>query len=249
MSLYSPTSATARFRYPAAARALVGAMGLLAAAALLAGPPEDPATIDVGHPTGHVHDHGNQTWPPQPPGMQNAVPLSNAASERPLAQARKSRSAARERLAVGRADVRRALGSRYTEAKVIEGRDKSGAERPSRLVYFSHSQNRTVEVTVDGQQVRSVRSIQPAVYQPEITDAEAADAEGIARAHFAAGGQARVAALKAFAILAYQPTGTGFYPTRVLYLSFHRNADAPPEYVAWVDLTQRRVLRSRQEGQ
>ena len=76
-----------------------------------------------------------------------------------------------------------------------------------------------------------------------------ADAEGIARAHFAAGGQTRVAALQAFAILAYQPTGKGFYPTRVLYLSFHRNSDAPPEYVAWVDLTQRRVLRSRQEGQ
>ena len=240
---------SARRCLPAAARVLAGAMGLLAAAALLAQPPEDPATIDVGHPTGHVHDHGNQTWPPQPPGMQNAVPLSNQATERSLAQVRKTRSAARERLAVARADVRQALGARYTEAKVIEGRDKSGVEQPSRLVYFSHSTNRTVEVTVDGQQVRSVRTIQPAEYQPEITDAEAADAEGIARAHFAAGGQTRVAALKAFAILAYQPSGKGFYPTRVLYLSFHRNSDAPPEYVAWVDLTQRRVLRSRQEGQ
>jgi hypothetical protein len=249
MNSSSSPRALARFRFPVAASVLIASIGLLAAAALLAGPPEDPATIDVGHPTGHVHDHGNQTWPPQPPGMQNAVPLSNAASERPLTQARKTRAAARERLAVARADVRQALGTRYTEAKVIEGRDKSGAERPSRLLYFSHSQNRTVEVTVDGQRVRSVRSIQPAVYQPEITDAEAADAEGIARAHFAAGGQARVAALKAFAILAYQPSGKGFYSTRVLYISFHRNSDAPPEYVAWVDLTQRRVLRSRQEGQ
>ncbi len=239
----------ARFRFPAAATALVGALGLLSAAALQAEPPEDPATIDVGHPTGHVHDHANQTWPPQPPGMQNALPLNNPGTERSLAQARQTRSSARERLAEARADVRQALGSRHTQAQLIEGRDKSGAERPSRLMYFSHAQNRTVEVTVDGQQVRRVRSIQPAVYQPEIDDVEAAEAEGIARAHFAAGGQARVAALQAFAILAYQPGGKGFYATRVLYISFHRNSDAPPEYVAWVDLTQRRVLRSRQEGQ
>ena len=249
MNSRSSPRTPARFCFPAAASALFGALGLLSAAALRAGPPEDPATIDVGHPTGHVHDHANQTWPPQPPGMQNAVTLNSPATERSLAQARQTRAASRERLAAARADVRQALGARHTQAQLIEGRDKSGAELPSRLMYFSHSQNRTVEVTVDGQQVRRVRSIQPVVYQPEINDAEAAEAEGIARAHFAAGGQARVAALQAFAILAYQPSGKGFYPTRVLYISFHRNSDAPPEYVAWVDLTERRVLRSRQEGQ
>ena len=249
MNSNSPPRTPARFRLPAAAGALVSALGLLSAAALLAGPPEDPATIDVGHPTGHVHDHANQTWPPQPPGMQNALTLNSLGAERSRAAARQARAASRERMAVARADVRQALGTRYTQAQLIEGRDKAGAELPSRLVYFSHSQNRTVEVTVLGQQVRTVRSIEPAVYQPEIDDAEAAEAEAIARADFAAGGQTRVAALQAFAILAYPPRGKGFYPTRVLYISFHRNSDAPPEYVAWVDLTQRRVLRSRQEGQ
>ncbi len=249
MNSSSSPRAAARFRLPAAASALFGALGLLSAAALRAGPPEDPATIDVGHPTGHVHDHGNQSWPPQPPGMQNPVTLNSPGIERSLAAARQTRAASRERMALARADVRQALGTRHTKAQLIEGRDKAGAERPSRLMYFSHSQNRTVEVTVDGQRVRSVRSIEPAVYQPEIDDVEAAEAEGIARAHFAADGQARVAARQAFAILAYQPGGKGFYATRVLYISFHRNSDAPPEYVAWVDLTQRRVLRSRQEGQ
>ena len=230
----------------------LGVAVLLIASTSLAAPgpsPVDPATIDIGHPTGHVHDHGNQTWPPQPRGMQNAVPLSNPGAEGLLAEAQQRRAAAQERLALARADVRGALGTRFTRAAVIEDRDSSGTTLPSLLVYFSHSKNSTVEVTVDGQRVRSVKTIPAAEYQPEITDAEISEAEGIARAHFTALGQDRVAQLQAFGILAYQPTGKGFYATRVLYISFHRDGDAPPEYVAWVDLSQQRVLRARQEGQ
>jgi hypothetical protein len=181
--------------------------------------------------------------------MQHAVPLGDPDEERLAAQARRRRADAQEGLAVARADVRQALGTRFTRAAFVEGRDKSGAALPSRLVYFSNANRSTVEVTVDGQQVRSVRTIPATEYQPEITDAEIAEAEGIARAHFAALGQDRVAQLQAFGILAYQPRGKGFYPTRVLYISFHRDSDAPPEYVAWVDLTEGRVLRARQEGQ
>ena len=231
---------------------MIGAVVLLIASASLAAPapsPVDPATVDIGHPTGHVHDHGNQTWPPQPQGMRNAVPLSNPGGEGLLAEARTRRADAQQRMALARADVRQALGTRFTRATVVEDRDNADATVPSLLVYFSHSKNSTVEVTVDGQRVRTVRSIPPAEYQPEITDTEITEAEGIARAHFTALGQDRVAQLQAFGILAYQPTGKGFYPTRVLYISFHRDGDAPPEYVAWVDLSQRRVLRARQEGQ
>jgi hypothetical protein len=196
-----------------------------------------------------VHDHGNQTWPPQPPGMQNPVNLSNPEQERLVATARARRADAGGRLATARADVRQALGARYRRATVVEDLDNTGAVRASRLVYFSYSKNSTVEVTVDDQRVLSLRTIAATEYQPEITDAEISEAEGIARAHFAALGQERVAQLQAFGILAYQPTGKGFYPTRVLYISLHQDSDSPPEYVAWVDLTQQRVLRARQEGQ
>ncbi len=220
-----------------------------AAAAARAPSPVDPATVDIGHPTGHVHDHGNQTWPPQPPGMQNAVTLSSPGAESLIAEARARRADSRGRLATARADVRQALGARYTPGTVVEDRDNTGAVRVSRLVYFSYSKNSTVEVTVDDQRVLSLRTIPATEYQPEITDAEITEAEGIARAHFTASSQDRVAQLQAFGILAYQPTGKGFYPTRVLYISFHRDSDSPPEYVAWVDLSQRRVLRARQEGQ
>jgi hypothetical protein len=243
----SPASGIARS--PRAARALIGCISLLVAALGQAGPPVDPATVDVGHPTGHLHDHGDQTWPPQPRGAQYAVLLSNPADEGLIAETRKRRSDAQERLAVARADVRQALGTRFTRAAVVEDRDKSGAVLGSRLVYFSHSKNSTVEVSFDGERVRGLRMTPAAEYQPEITDAESAEAEGIARAHFAALGEGRVSQLRAFGILAYQPFGKGFYATRVLYISFHRDSDAPPEYVAWVDLTERRVLRARQEGQ
>ncbi len=83
--------------------------------------------------------------------------------------------------------------------------------------------------------------------QPDITDEETAAAELIARAYFDARSMERVSALKAFGILAYLPEGTGFYPTRVIYLSFHAADDAPPEFAAWVDLTTQRVLRIREE--
>src|SRR5215813_4452113 len=33
------------------------------------------------HATAHVHDHGNQTWPPQPPGRTGVVDFSNPGVE------------------------------------------------------------------------------------------------------------------------------------------------------------------------
>lgn len=232
-----------------AAGVLIGAIAMSAAGLPRAHSAVDPATVDTGHPTGHVHDHGDETWPPQPRGITNVVTLSNAREEE-LAAATQERLAARqERIAMARAEVRQALGGHFVRVAIINEENKSGATGISRLVYFSHAKNATVEVTVDGQRVRGVKTIPAAEYQPEITDTEIADAEGIARAHFTALGQDRVAQLQAFGILAYLPTGKGFYATRVLYISFHRDSDAPPEYVAWVDLTQRRVLRARQEGQ
>jgi len=230
-----------------AALALLGP--ILLAVSALAQSPVDPATIDVGHPTGHVHDHGDQTWPPQPPGIRNVVPLGNPARESQEAKAREGRAIARDRVATARLDVLQALGERYTRAAFVEDRDKSGAVRGSRLVYFSYSNDTTVEVRFQGQRVIGLRTLPAAEYQPEITDAEIAEAEGIARDYFVALGEGHVAQLQAFGILAYKPTGKGFYATRVLYVSFHRDSDSPPEYVAWVDLSRQRVLRARTEGQ
>jgi hypothetical protein len=80
-----------------------------------------------------------------------------------------------------------------------------------------------------------------------VTDEEILAAEGIARSYFNDRGTARVAALRAYGILAYPPRGNSFYPVRVIYVSFHESGDAPPEFAAWVDLSNQRVLRIREE--
>jgi hypothetical protein len=232
--------------YPAIALVLAGLIAIALAVFARAQVP-GKAGSEASHPTGHVHDHGDLTWPPQPRGITNIVPLGDTAGEALAAQAREQHAGAQERVAMVRGDVRRALGARFRRVTFEEMKDESGAPAGSRLVYFSYSKNATVEVTTDSQGVRDVTTTPAAEYQPEITDEEAAEAEQIARAHFRAGGVERVEALQAFAILAYHTRGKGFYDTRVLYVSFHPDDDSPPEYVAWVDLTKRRVLRSREE--
>ncbi|MDP2323731.1 MAG: hypothetical protein Q8N51_06845 [Gammaproteobacteria bacterium] len=210
--------------------------------------PVDPANIGVGHPTGHLHDRADQTWPPQPRGIQNVVLFSNPGNAERTADLKRWHIAERERIALARGSVRKALGRRYTRPDLVEA-DRKGAagDEPARLLYFSHENNTTVEVTLDKTRVRSLRRIAPSDYQPDVTDEEIVEAEAIARAHFNNSGQARVAALKSYGILAHLPEGTGFYPTRVIYLSFHEAPDTRPEFAAWVDLTNRQVVRIREE--
>jgi hypothetical protein len=231
-------------------RCLAGILALVVATTVAyAHSRAEPGAEAQRHPTGHVYDRLGVTWPPQPRGITGIIPRGNLAAEEQLARARAQLAAALERVALLRGDVRQALGGRYTRIAVVEDDDKSEAPTPPRLVYFSHARNATVEVTVQGQNVREVKSIPPSDYQPEITDEEITEAEGIARAHFAALGRKRVSQLEAFGILAYKPTGNGFYDTRVIYISFHPDNDSDPEFAAWVDLSNRRVLRSLEENQ
>ena len=209
--------------------------------------PVDPGAIDSGHPTGHVHGHENDTWPPQSRGIENVIGLSNPGSASRALQKQRRRADLAEGRAMDRPEVRSALGDRYIRSAFIEADPKAGPSDTAQLVYYSYSHNETVTVTLDKQRVRSVSRVPPSEYQPEITDEEIAQAEGIARTHFLNAGHGRVSELQAFGILAYKPTGKGFYDRRVIYMSFHVNNDAPPEFVAWVDLTSRRVMRARQE--
>ncbi len=238
--------ATWRLLIPAVILSTVA--GLAAWADGLDRAPVDPANIEEGHPTGHLHDHADQTWPPQPRGIRNVVPLSGPGGAERAAELRQRDKAKRERIALAGPDVRRALGRRYTSPDLVEADGKGVVDTgTARLVYFSLENNTTVEVTLDKSRVLGVRKIAPTDYQPDVTDDEILEAEGIARAYFNDRGTARVAALRAYGILAYLPQGKGFYPVRVIYMSFHEAEDAPPEFSAWVDLSNQRVLRIREE--
>jgi hypothetical protein len=118
----------------------------------------------------------------------------------------------------------------------------------SQLVLFSHDANATVEVGFDSEEKIKTVTFTPARdYQPEITDEEIKEAADLARKYFIRQGFKRIAGLQAYGILAYKPEGTGFFETRVIYVSFHKHDDAPPQLIAWVDLTNQQILQVREE--
>lgn len=210
--------------------------------------PKVPVVVEGGHPTGHLHDHSEQTWPPQPRGIRNVVPLGKPGDAERSRAIRERRVARFERIALARPDVRQALGNRYTRPDLVAADDKGVVDADSaQLFYFSHENNTTVEVTIDESRVRGIRRIAATDYQPDVTDDEIEQAEAIARTYFSDRGAARVSALAGYGILAYQPEGKGFFPVRVIYISFHEHRDAPPEFSAWVDLSNQQVLRAREE--
>ena len=176
------------------------------AIALLAGLALVSTAVAATHPTGHVHDHADQTWPPQPRGLRNAVTLSTPGSTERAAEFQRRKVTERERVALARPEVRTLLGRRYNRPDLVESGGKDAAEATtSRLVYFSYENNATVEVTLDRNAVRGVRQIPATEYQPDITDGEIAEAEGLARAYYEARGVQRVSVLQANGILAYRP--------------------------------------------
>jgi hypothetical protein len=199
------------------------------------------------HATAHVHDHGNQTWPPQSPGNKGVVDFSDPGIEQVRRLKLKQRFAEIEKRAAARADFQHAVGRKFSRISIVDEEDKTGNARNSRFTYFSYDTNATVEVLFDGTSVRSVNTRAASEYQPEITDEEIAAATELARTHFLSLGRTRVQELKGYGILAYRPEGKGFYESRVIYISFHANDDAPPEFVAWVDLTNQTIVKAREE--
>jgi len=126
--------------------------------------------------------------------------------------------------------------------------EKQTGKAVSQLEFFNHETNATVTIGFDTEeQIAQVGTTPAEQYQPEITVEEIDEAAQIARAYFRRHGQKRIAKLKAYGLLAYKPEGLGFFDARVLYISFHKHDDAPPELMAWVDLTNQRVLKAREE--
>jgi hypothetical protein len=217
----------------------------------------DPSEAVTSAP--HRHNHEGLTWPPQPRGITNVTVYSTLREDD---SARETNRARLDRLEQKAHRAVLGLGTRVTRGLILEKDDKpEPEERPEtaraaeprsrvvhQLVLYSHDRNATVEVGFDAEEtIEAVNFIPANEYQPDITDEEIADAAQLARAYFLRQGFHRVAGLRAYGILAYKPEGTGFYDTRVIYISFHKHDDAPPQLMAWVDLTNQRILQVREE--
>jgi hypothetical protein len=208
-------------------------------------PSADPVKAAI--PVGLQHNHDDLTWPPQPRGIANIVIYSDVEQERKDHGNKKDRMDSLERIA--RADPRssRALGNKFTRITVIDKEDKKSGKVVSRLAFFNRDKNTTVEVDFHDKKIQAVNTKPAGEYQPEITDDEVSEAAELARTYFLNQGLLKVAGLKAYGILAYRPEGNGFFDTRVIYVSFHKHDDAPPELAAWVDLSKQLIIKTREE--
>jgi hypothetical protein len=199
----------------------------------------------------HIHVPGVpllDSWPPQPVGLTDVKWVSDVPTDEIMAAQLQDDQA--ETIALASSAVRAALGDDYVHSATIRNHAKTAAaagKAPAEVhvAYFSYSHNATVEVLVVEDQVKSVQTLDAATYQPEPTRQERTRAIAVARAHFLAQGETRVNELRGFVIQAYRSAGaTGFYDTRVLYVTFHESLEERPEYLAWVDLSNQAVIKA-----
>ncbi len=145
-------------------------------------------------------------------------------------------------------EMRQLLGNRFTFVGIVPLANKENpADLRNKVIFFSHSLNQTVEAIVEEEQLLSTTQVAPQDYQPPLTRGEVLESVDIARAHWETQDGGRVSNMRGFSILAYEPTGDAFFDTRVAYVTFHRSLEGRPEYVAYVDLTNRTVIRSWEE--
>ncbi len=213
--------------------------------------PDDPHSHDRIHHHHQTRDTNarfeavNDVFPPQPKSMENIRAEQSGAQMARAATARERADASARQSA----DVQLALGDRYAyigqEFLGVKG-DRNNSQ--VRHTYFSHSKNATIEVLMDQESVRTIHSIAPNIYQPPLTETEVAEAIQIARRALRAEGITQIADLEGHTILALPTDGnSAFFNHRIGYVSFHRNVDVGPEYVAWVDLTDQVVVESRED--
>lgn len=215
-------------------------------------PPSESGSGGDGH-TGHSHQVPLlDSWPPQPVGIEQVTWLAaNPSSGIVAAQLLKDEA---EVIASASPLVQAALGENYVHSSTIYDRSKAPSsaagkgESAIQVAYFSYTKNATVDVTVTGGKVHSLQTMDASSYQPEPTRQERIRAIEIARSYFQAQNETRVNQLHGFVIMAYRNQGaTGFYDSRVLYVTFHESLEERPEYLAWVDLRAESVIEGRIE--
>ena len=178
-------------------------------------------------------------WPPQMEGIEAVRPVVSDGEGNQTAPVSVGDLLESE-------EVRVALGDRF----VVSGAGVSTDETAQRSVFFSHDTNTTVEVVTTDRSIDEVIVIPAATYQPPETIQESNDAVDLAREFLLDAGHADVDPLEGYGILAFpDDPDQPFHDNRVLYVSFHQDEERRPEYVAWVDLTTRDVLRAVPESE
>ena len=207
-------------------------------------------TLAIGDGSTFAHDglnHGDLPWPPVPRGITNVIDHSKPMDTISRKKKRDERFGKLEALARENPSIDNFLGADVTRHGMVEDVNDDNFKDRVRLRFFSRKRHATIEVVFDGGKYQEHKIIPDTEYQPELTDEEISEAIGLARNYFVSTGSPWVLDLKGYGILAYKPTGKGFYRGRVVYVSFHHDDDSPPQVSAWVDLTQQKILKIRKE--
>jgi len=206
------------------------------------------------HSSNHRHLDANRftkiggNWPPQPKNMENIVWLRDSS----VVRSNSIINVGEIEKTLSTANVSE-LGDQFTFVTTTLADEKNSSSSEKTTTFFSHSNNTTVEVKTDQGSIKEVVQISPSQYQPPLTVEEVKDAVKIARESLQDDGFSRIQQLEGYGILAFKPSSElasgekGFYDTRVAYVSFHEHIDARPEFIAWVDLTEGSVLKSRED--
>jgi len=203
-------------------------------------------------PPAHNHDHsapgftdytGPQegVWPPQPRGISNTQKFVSAELSGALTSELESRLIARLEQ---KTDVQEALGSDYVYLQSERMTPKGEAPR-NLAIFYSYSKNQTVEVSELNEGDTDIRTFSPEAYQPPEGEKEVEQAVKLAKVKLLEGGFSEVQRLGGGALLAFAGGAageSGFFRSRVLYVTFASGPDTLPEYFAYVDLTNKSVL-------
>lgn len=192
-------------------------------------------------------------WPPQPRQMENVVWLGRNSNNRRIGNQVIGTSSSAALASVLSSDDVHELGDRFTFVGTTQTGGKTSQPSQTSMTYFSHSNNKTVEVLLNQGDIATVKQINPSEYQPPLTEEEVIEAVKITRERLLQDGFERIQQLEGYGILAFKPESEvrsgdkGFYETRVVYVSFHEHIDARPEFIAWVDLTEQVVIKSQKD--
>ena len=208
------------------------------------------AACNVRPPT-HQHDHsspgfGDYTgpqdgiWPPQPKGITGVQAFKSAELEGALSAELEAEFVAR---LSQKGDVRAALGQDYVFLQSEQVSHKGETPRTI-AVFYSYSNNQTVEVS-EFENKHEIRTFVPNAYQPPEGEQEVTAAVNLAKIKLLEKGYEKAGRLGGGALLAFAGGAageSGFFHSRVLYVTFASGPDTLPEYFAYVDLTNKSVL-------
>lgn len=194
----------------------------------MAPPPEieDPDSPDFTGPS--------KRWPPKPREVTNLIQLPFSGNPEGIPEDIRSKQ---RQVALSDSRLKTELGNRFSYVSVCKtssGKVPSNSpEIKTRVTFFSHANNKPVQVEMEGLKVVSLK-LRPTGYSPPIGRDEKQKAIDIARNDTRLKDKVGTLTID---VIRYAPGSDRFGGHRVILVTFSKGDDPNPLYTALVDLT------------